>query len=292
MLGAIIGDIVGSRFESSGNKNPTLALMQPGATFTDDTVCTLAVAQWLLAREEEGAEALPSPRRELLTWTQSHAERGFGANFLHWAMSGGAHNQESWGNGAAMRVSPVALWAQSEQEAMTLAEASTHPTHLHPHSKVGAQATTWAIEHAFAHQDPQRLLVDASKRWPYGDLTRRDPVVERLTHEFDITVHGTVPLAIVLAARGGSFEGTMRLAVSMGGDADTLAAIAGSIAEGLYGLDDSLSDWAMRKMELWFDPSIWVVLLAFFDHPRVRGFYERHGREVPSVAAWQAAGPY
>lgn len=291
MLGAIIGDIVGSRFESSGSKSPDVSLLQPGSTFTDDTVCTLAVAQWLMAREEEGDDALPSPKRELLTWTRSHSERGFGANFLYWAMSGGTHDQQSWGNGAAMRVSPVAFWARDEREAMALAESSTHPTHLHPHSKVGAQATVWAIMHAFAHQDPHRLLAEASDRWPYGDLTQRDPVAERSTHEFDLTVHGTVPLAIALAARGGSFEGTMRLAVSMGGDADTLAAIAGPIAEGLYGLDEKLAHWAMHKQDLWFDPGIWPTLLAFFEHPRVRGFYERHGRDLPDARAWFEAGP-
>lgn len=289
MIAAIIGDIVGSRFEASGNKNPDTSLFQSGSTFTDDTVCTLAISQWLM--EEEESLDPSSPGAYLRDWTRSHRERGFGANFLHWAVTDAAADQQSWGNGAAMRVSPVAFWAKEEAEALDLAKRSTAPTHLHPHSATGAQATVWAIRHAFAHQDPEKLLRDAQERWPYGNLVDRDPEAERATHEFDITVHGTVPLALVLAARGEDFSGTMRLACSMGGDADTLAAIAGPIAEGLYGLDEGMAEWAMRTQDLWFDPGIWPTLLAFFEHPRVRGFYERHGRDVPNVRAWFDDGP-
>lgn len=97
MIATIIGDIIGSRFEASGNKNPNISLFQPGSTFTDDTVCTLAISQWLM-QEEESAD-LPTPAAYLREWTRSHKERGFEANFLHWAITDDPLDQESWGTG-------------------------------------------------------------------------------------------------------------------------------------------------------------------------------------------------
>jgi len=108
---------------------------------------------------------------------------------------------------------------------------------------------------------------------------------------FDVTVQGTVPLALVLAARGGSFEGTLRLAISMGGDADTLAAIAAPIAEGLYGLDEAIAEHSLRRLEFWFDPRFYGTLLAFYQHPRVHAFYEKHGRPLPPIEQWFEKGP-
>lgn len=286
MISAIVGDVVGSRHESSGNRNPDVALLNVQNTFTDDTVCTLAVGQWLLGT---GGEGSPGPR--LREYTLDHRERGFGPHFLHWATHPELGEQHSFSNGAAMRVSPVAFWSETDAEAQRLARASLHPTHLHPHAEEGAWATAWAIRHAFAHRDPERLLKDASQRFSYGDLTGRDPVAERRAHEFDVSAQGTVPLALVVAARGGSYEGALRLALSMGGDADTLAAIAGPIAEGLYGLDLELAEHCLRKMEFWFDHRFNEILACFYDHPRVRAFHAQHGREVPPVAAWIQAGP-
>lgn len=285
MLAAIIGDVIGSRHETTGNKSANVALLDPFNGFTDDTVCTLAIAQWLLEAPEQ------SPGPWLRSLSADHMERGFGANYLYWVRNPEAGDQISYGNGSAMRVSPVAYWAHSDEEAAALALASTHPTHLHPHSAEGAQATAWAIRHAWQHQDPQRLLKEASERWSYGDLTVRDPILERADHQFDITVHGTVPLALVLAARGGSFEGTLRLAISMGGDSDTLAAIAAPIAEGLYGLDDPLAEACLRRLEFWFDPRFYGTLMAFYEHPRVKAFYEHHGRALPAIAEWFDQGP-
>lgn len=285
MLAAIVGDVVGSRHEMTGNREPNVPLLFGTNTFTDDTVCTLAIAQWLL----EAPQASPGPWLRALC--VDHIERGFGPLYLHWLRQPDLDEQASYGNGSAMRVSPVACWAQDDEEAARLAVASTHPTHVHARSAEGAQATVWAIRHAWEHRDPQRLLEEASRRWSYGDLTVRDPQGERAEHVFDVTVHGTVPLAMVLAARGGSFEGTLRLAISMGGDSDTLAAIAAPIAEGLYGLDDALAQRCLSKHEFWFDPRFYSTLIAFYDHPRVRAFFDRHGRALPDVAGWYAQGP-
>lgn len=287
MLSAIVGDVIGSRFESVPllHLPENAPLVERDCSFTDDTVCTLAIGQWLL----ENPTA--SPGTWLRALSVDHRERGFGPNYLHWVINPYAEPQSSYGNGAAMRVSPVAFFAQDEAEAMDLSERSLHPTHLHHHSVEGAQATVWAIRHAFKHRDPERLLREASERFSYGDLTVRDPVTERQTHQFDITVQGTVPLALVLAARGGSFAGAMRLAILMGGDSDTLAAIAGPIAEGLYGLDLDLAEKCVRKQEFWFDPRLWGTLLEFYDHPQVVAFHEQHGREIPPLQDWYSKGP-
>lgn len=287
MLSAIVGDVIGSRFENAvaTPAAATVPLAGSGCTYTDDTICTLAIGQWLL----DDPQASPGPWLRRLC--QDHSERGFGAHFLHWLRHSDAPDQASFGNGAAMRVSPVAFFADTDEEAMALAERSLHPTHLHPHSVEGARATVWAIRQAFAHRDPERLLREASARFSYGDLLGRDPVAERATHAFDITVQGTVPLALVLAARGGSFEGTMRLAILMGGDSDTLAAIAGPIAEGLYGRDDALAQKALSKMEFWFDPRLWGTLLDFYAHPRVVAFHRAFGRDLPPLQDWHHQGP-
>ncbi len=285
MLSAIVGDVVGSRHESTGNKAANVPLLNEFNGFTDDTVCTIAIAQWLLEAPEE------SPGPWLRRLSQDHIERGFGANYLHWVRNPEAGDQQSYGNGSAMRVSPVAYWAHNDEEALGLAVASTHPTHLHPYSAEGAQATAWAIRHAWEHQNPQRLLQEAQEKWSYQYLLQRDPVIERATHLFDVTVQGTVPLAIILAARGGSFEGTLRLAISMGGDSDTLAAIAAPIAEGLYGLNEEIAEASVRKMEFWFDPRFYGTLMEFYAHPRVMAFYERHGRPLPPIQHWYEQGP-
>ena len=287
MLSAITGDVIGSRYENVPliQLSPHAPLIERENVFTDDTLCTLAIGQWLLDDPQA------SPGNWLRGLCRDHVERGFGPNFLHWVVNPEAADQPSFGNGAAMRVSPVAFFAQSDEEAMDLAVRSLHPTHLHPHSEEGAKATVWAIRHAFEHRDPQKLLREASERFSYGDLSTRDPVSERATHEFDVTVQGTVPLAIVLAARGESFEGAMRLAILMGGDSDTLAAIAGPIAEGLYGMDEALVEQALRKQDFWFDGRLYDTLTSFHDHPRVQAFYAQHDRAVPPLAQWHAQGP-
>lgn len=286
MISALIGDILGSRFEAAGNRDPGVALKHPHCTFTDDTVCSLAVAQWLIETNGQG-----HPGQALRLFANHHRERGFAPGMLAWLLKDADTVQASFGNGSAMRVAPTAWWADNSEHAQALALRSTHPTHVHPESETAAQATAWAIWHAFTHRDPARLLADASARWPYGDLAARDLDAERPDHVFDLTARGTVPLSIIMAARGGSYEGTARLAVSMNGDSDTLAAIALPIAEGLYGLDEDLAQWSLRRQELWFDPHLWPTLLAFQEHPRVLAFYARHGRTPPDVAGWWAQGP-
>ena len=286
MLAAIVGDVVGSRHESTGSRETGVALWNPECRFTDETLGTLALGQWLLESDGESA-----PADWLRGLCLDHVERGFGPACLHRLRRPMVQMAPSADSAAAARASAIAFWAGSDAEAMSLAHRSASPGHAHSDAEEGAQAAVWAIRHAFAHRDPARLLADASVRWSYGNLTESDPAAERKEHSFDPTARGTVPLAMVLAARGGSFEGTLRAALSMGGDADTLAALAAPIAEGLYGLDLDLAQRCVRRLEFWLDIRFFEILTAFHAHPRVRGFYAAHGRQVPPVGDWHAGGP-
>lgn len=228
MLGTLIGDCVGSFWEFSGNKDPKIPLWVPACHFTDDSVCTGATAQWLLKGGDYATV--------LHTQAKMHLSRGFAKKMLEWSMAetaGPAYG--SWGNGSAMRVAPVALVARSLDEALELAKQTADVTHNHPLAVKGAQATVFAIRHAIEF-GAEGLLEQVEERFGYKGLVERDPVSERAEHLFDVSCHGTVPLALAIAVKSGSFDETLRWCCSMGGDADTLAAIAGPVAEMLYGI--------------------------------------------------------
>lgn len=228
MLGTLIGDCVGSFWEFSGNKDPNIPLWVPACHFTDDSVCTGATAQWLL----NGGDYATL----LHTQAKMHLGRGFAKKMLEWAMAdtaGPAYG--SWGNGSAMRVAPVALAARSLDEALELAKQTAEVTHNHPLAVKGAQATVFAIRHAI-ELGKDNLLEQVEARFGYEGLSQRNPVNERADHLFDVSCNGTVPLALAIAVKSGSFDDTLRWCCSMGGDADTLAAIAAPVAEMLYGI--------------------------------------------------------
>lgn len=294
MWGAVVGDCIGSAWEFGGNKNPNILLWRPDAAFTDDTVCTAAVADWALA----GAPPNDLAAR-LHAAGRAHLDRGFAPRMRAWLRSDTPTPYGSWGNGAAMRVSPVALLAPDEATALAWAEESVQPTHNHPESVRGAQAAVWAIRHAFAHRDGARLLTEAQERFGYPHLTARDPNRERAGHVFDVSVMGTVPLALVIAARAGSFREALRTCCSMGGDADTLGAIAGPIAEGLYGVP--LEDWAAARTRFgvilqggpsdtvpvapddWSAAALWSRIAALYTHPTARANLTAWGRSSGTV---------
>lgn len=259
MLGALIGDCIGSFWEFSANKDPSIPLWMPVSRYTDDSICTGAIAEWL----QTGGDLTPI----LHNRGRSNMSAGFGGNMLKWLMNDNPMPYGSWGNGAAMRVSPVALWAQSDEEAMDLAAQSCAPTHNHVESVRGAQATVFAIRHAFEHQDGQKMLEAVQTRFGY-QLFNRNVADERLTHSFDVSIQGTVPLALLLAVEGKSFEGAMTWCCSMGGDADTLAAIAGPIAEALYGIPFKHVHEARRRFKP--EDDIWEMVESIYQSPRAR----------------------
>lgn len=232
MIGAIIGDIVGSRFEFNNTFDPHFDLFHRDCSFTDDTICTVAIADAIL-RDEDYKTAL-------LQWCRQYPfpRGGYGGSFARWLEPPDHQPYNSYGNGAAMRVSPVG-WAFSDGEVVRQAMLSAMPTHNHVEGLIGAACVAEAI--AIERGGANSAYVEC--RWYdlAGDGIRvPEPGV------FDETCQGCVPLAFSLLAGANSFEEAIRRAVAYGGDSDTLAAIVGSLAEARFGVPDELVVEAMR----------------------------------------------
>lgn len=225
MLGAIIGDIIGSVHEFAGTKNIDFPLIEEGCTFTDDTVLTVAVADCLLT----GAPYID----KLHEYTLAYPNRGYGLGFLHWVTSGGRKPYFSWGNGSAMRVSPVGFARDSVEDVLSEAKRSAEVTHNHPEGIKGAQATALSIYLARQREPKELIRARLHERFGY-DLNRRVEDI-RPHYAFNESCQGTVPEAIIAFLDSNDFEHAVRLAVSLGGDADTLGCITGGIAEAYYG---------------------------------------------------------
>lgn len=261
MIGAFVGDCIGSEYEFFRNKNPDVPLFTPKASFTDDTVCTSAIAQWLISGDAD-------PTAHLLDMGRLHLARGFGGKFLEWLRSDDPMPYGSWGNGSAMRASPIALWARSDTEAMALTRASALPTHGHPDAILGASAMVMSIRWAMEGVGIEEICHRAQSQFGYEGLLARHPAAERATHRFDVSCAGTVPLALACCLRSENYEQAIRLCIAMGGDADTLAAIAGPVAEALWGVPEQFFDQASRLAR----PEHRAIepILAIYGHPRVR----------------------
>lgn len=233
MLGTLIGDIIGSAYEFSHFKGKDFSpLFHPKARFTDDTVCTVAVADALI----RGAD----PQATLIEWCKRYAENGgWGKQFALWFLDDNPQPYGSWGNGAAMRIAPVGLLASTEAEAIGWSDTVTALTHNHPEAMHTAQAVSLAIFWAQRKTSAQDIAHQLTERYGYPlHLTPDDirPSYKRTEKAID-----SVPQAISCALHSTSFEHAIRNAVSLGGDSDTIAAIAGSIAEALHGIPDHIA---------------------------------------------------
>ncbi|NGM16785.1 hypothetical protein GMI70_01950 [Eggerthellaceae bacterium zg-893] len=231
MYGAIIGDIAGSRYEFDPVKTKDAPLFGEGSRFTDDTVLTVAVANALLEAWKTGSSFKRLLVPEMRRMAQAHPKAGYGGRFAAWAKSDDPSPYYSFGNGSAMRVSPCGLVAVTLEEALGLARASAEVTHDHPEGIKGAQAIAGAVflaktGHA---KDEIRAFVEEG----YYDLGFSLGEI-RAEYGFDVTCQGSVPQAIVAFLESNSYEDAIRGAISLGGDADTQAAIAGSIAWSYY----------------------------------------------------------
>ncbi len=225
MLGAIAGDIIGSVYEWSPNKSKNFPLFQAKSCFTDDTVLTVAVAESLLS----GVGYAESLRN----YARRYPSAGYGGMFQRWAFNGSMGPYNSFGNGSAMRVSPVG-WAMEDIEAV-LSEAarSAEVTHNHPEGIKGARATALALFLARKGADKAEIRREIERRFGYFLRTTVDEL--RPGSSFDVTCQGSVPSALVSFFDSVDFEDCIRNAISLGADSDTLAAIAGGIAEAHYG---------------------------------------------------------
>lgn len=234
MIGAIIGDIVGSRHEFNNYKAKDFKLLTPKCYFTDDTVMTIAVATAI--RIADGK--LENLTSELICDTLQFIGRhypncGYGAKFIHWMFSEDPQPYNSFGNGSAMRVSSVAWAANSLEECLEMARRVTVVSHDHPEGIKGAEATAAAIYLARFEKDKQRI-----KQYIEDHYYKLDFTIDgiRDTYIHNETCQDSVPQALEAFLESESYEDCLRIAVSLGGDSDTIAAIAGSVAEAYYGI--------------------------------------------------------
>ena len=233
MLGAIIGDIVGSVYEWQPIKTKDFPFLTDDCFFTDDSVCTVAVADILL-------HGLP-PAETMQKWCRRYPACSYGGNFGYWIYANPPEPYHSYGNGAAMRVSPAAFLNRDDLDAaLSAADRVTEITHNHPEGMKGARATTDAIWLAFQGERSEDIRQTIATVYDY-DLSETVDAI-RPDYGFDETCQGTVPQAITCALESNSFEDAVRNAVSLGGDADTLAAIAGAIGEAIHGIPDMFKE--------------------------------------------------
>ncbi len=226
MFGAIAGDVIGSVYERNNVKHKAFALFSEGSRFTDDSVLTLAVARALLSGEPPG-EAM----REL---HGRYPQAGFGPTFRAWIDAGeGAPAPKSASNGAAMRIAPVAWAFDTLAEVLAAAERFTVVTHDHPEGVKGAQATAAAV--LLARRGESKAAIRQHIEQAFGYDLSVPLAVLRPGYAFDLSCAGTVPPAIRAFLEAEDFEDAVRNAVSIGGDSDTLACIAGAIAEAHWG---------------------------------------------------------
>src|SRR5574338_553411 len=222
MLGAIIGDIVGAPFEFGHHRSKSFDLFSDRSSFTDNTICLVAVADALLADAD--------PAERLRTWCRRYPTPtgGYGARFRGWIFDSSMGPYRSKGNGAAMRIAPVAFLARDESEVVRLTRRVTEVTHNHPDAIRGAEATALAIWMA-RHGASQHTIRMRIERDYALDLSKSVEDI-RAHYQYSELCLETVPEAITCALRAADFEDALRNAISLGGDADTLAAIAGGIA--------------------------------------------------------------
>jgi ADP-ribosylglycohydrolase len=225
MLGAIAGDIIGSVYEFASFKEYDFPLFSKESFFTDDTVLTVAVADALINKLDIA--------KTLKKYALKYPDRGYGGNFSKWMHSSSLAPYHSWGNGSAMRTSPIGFLFNNEVDVLQTAREYAEVTHNHPEGIKGAQATALAIYLA-RKGDTKEEIKSSITRWFDYDLSR---TLDEIRPEFifDESCQGSVPPAIIAFLESENFEDAVRKAISLGGDADTLACITGSIAEAYYG---------------------------------------------------------
>jgi ADP-ribosylglycohydrolase len=224
MIGAIAGDMIGSVYEHYPLKSEDFTLFGPDNCFTDDTVMSLAVARALLEGKDYG--------REMKILGRKYPWAGYGGNFYNWLFEDEINPYHSWGNGSAMRVSPIGFAFDSEEEVLREAKASAVVSHNHPEGIKGAQAVALAILLARQGASKEHIRGRISTDFSY-DLNRSVDQI-RPIYSFDVSCQGTVPEALIAFLDSTDFISAIRKAVSLGGDSDTLACITGGVAEAFY----------------------------------------------------------
>lgn len=265
MLGAIIGDIVGSRWEFSPTNDYNFELFSDENDFTDDTICTVAIADALLHGSDDYG-------RYLHEWCRRYPYPmgGYGGRFAAWVRSDNPQPYGSFGNGSAMRVSPIGWWFDDNTSIAEQAEKTAACTHNHKQGIIGAQAVALAVRDAIS------LKADLQGNPLTGDYLLKNGLqnaialyanptdftidLERHRNRFDETCQGTVPVALWIVLNSKSFEDAIRQAICLGADADTLGAIVGSIAEPLWGIPQ----WIKQKALAYLPEEMKTVVSDFY----------------------------
>lgn len=247
MLGAIIGDIAGSRFEWHNIKTKEFELLVDGyCQPTDDSIMTLAVAKAIVDTKDDRSQLEGHVVRCMQGLGRRYPYAGYGGKFDRWIHSAYPRPYNSFGNGAAMRVSPCGYAASSVDEAASLARAVTGVTHNHPEGMKAAEAVASAIYLARSGKGMAEVREFVEDRYYSIGFTLDDI---RPTYEFDVTCQGSVPQAFEALFESVGFEDAIRNAISIGGDSDTIAAIAGGMAEAIYGVPDDLRERALSFLD-------------------------------------------
>jgi ADP-ribosylglycohydrolase len=256
IIGAIIGDIVGSRFEFNNYRSTDFQFFNDKCFFTDDTVMTIAVADWI-TNKSKTQKLISSYMRE---WGRKYTNRGYGGMFCRWLFSREllpAYN--SFGNGSAMRVSPCGFYAQTLDEALLLAKQSAEVTHNHPEGIKGAQSVAAAIYLAKTSNTKDIIKEYIEQNFGY-DLSRTCDEIRRV-YKFNETCQETCPEAIIAFLESHDYESAIRLGISLGGDSDTIGAITGGIAAAYYGVPDSIIEDVKR-----FIPYEFIDIIEKFEN--------------------------
>lgn len=240
MIGAIAGDIIGSVHEFVGTKTRQFEFFEGGSNFTDDTVLTVAVAEWLL----RGSDLVDL----LHGYHARFPNAGWGSWFDTWASSRCRDPYDSYGNGSAMRVAPVGWAFDSLDEVLDGARRSAEVTHNHPEGIRGAQATAASIFIARTGGTADDIRGFFSDQIVGYDLDRTVDEI-RENYRFDVTCQGSVPESIICVLEADGYEDAVRNAISLGGDADTQACIAGGIAEAMWGVPDWIQAEAIERLD-------------------------------------------
>ena len=270
MLGAIIGDTVGSIYEFCNTNSTKFQLFSTHSEPTDDSVMSMAVAEWLLTDPERTQETLEEC---MVRWGHRYPRAGYGGAFSSWLFNpdflggyrdeynnfddipSGRHPYNSWGNGSAMRCSACGWVAETLNEALELSKRSAEITHNHPEGIKGAQAIAaaiWMARHDATKEEIKEYIMDK-----FGYNLNRDCDDIRPNYYFDVSCQGTVPEAIIAFLDSWDFESAIRLAVSLGGDSDTLACITGGISEAFY---KEIPEHIITEMRNRLDPDWWDII--------------------------------
>ena len=242
IIGAVCGDIIGSVYEFHKTKDMDFKLFTPYSKFTDDTVMTCAVAEWLVDDPKHSHEELV---KIMHRYGEEYPHSGYGGMFKRWLENKFTKPYNSFGNGAAMRVSPIAYCYDGENQVLDAAAATAMPSHNHDEGIKGAQTVALAIHLAINERKKSNsiskeqilsILDKCVKFSGYNIKIEKEEVLNR----FDETCQGTVPVALWIIRESNSFEDAIRKAVCLGADADTLGAIVGGIAEAIWGIPENL----------------------------------------------------